>query len=790
MYQNIENPNVLEGIVKRAEKTSDIIGMCIWGSFADEVPGIHLGHLYMMNKIWELAENRIRMSICINGKPVLDPDKKNMQDLAKRHAGITASMLHVLSDLTAGGVGLDAIYVGRDETDKLRQENSREFDQVQQVLEKARHEIENEFVPLRAEGPKISEETILKFRAGICTRLKLDETAFRELVELFAIRNKAHASTQWASDFGATLQLMEQTPAFLLVGQRHGYIWALYDCMFRRSELPRIPVVRLKNFMDCIGAKPMNSREPERCICLVDSEEIIRDNFSKGLHLKQSEKMFALRDVFEKLIFTRGNTLSISNRKYGSYEDLLDAAKSREGFIVDAAMEFLKQCYSSVVPVLSSIILAEYPRPRFDADNYTILNNIAEDMPIEQREKVKNLDKSVNREPQSHRDIYDEVLDTAILGSILNLRTIDEPLGKEPLVRAAFDKVKELVRATRDMDILPYQIAKRHRDHYYHQINVGGLGAMLLDVHNSNGGPLWKHMADWLKLSGDDEVKKRKVKAIWWITALLHDHAYALAHAFTFLPNLLILKDSVASNQAVVEEAFEAHRKLLRPMMTSDLEKNVFKPLYENHAEEARDGLEEMVDVWLAHIPGLKPAGVEDRKEILKVADNHGVMGAVNLLSHISADKLKGNEPNVEWKHAFGAIAGAILVHHLPEKPRISFDQHPLSFLLAFVDEIQEWSRLYVHDGAYKACLEKIEVGYFSRALERPGILTFTDHLEVIFLFGNEDMLKEIEWDRERFHKDKAEGIGRLVLPDAALKSGFPSKIKWHEAYVSEGKLG
>jgi hypothetical protein len=446
---------------------------------------------------------------------------------------------------------------------------------------------------------------------------------------------------------------------------------------------------------------------------------------------------------------------------------------------VDAAVNFLKQCYSAVVPVLSSIILAESPRIILTVDNRHVLNCISEGVPIPP--EVIKLSESVNQTPQLCRALYDQVLEKAILGTILDPLTIDPQLIDEHVILETFDKVKSLIRATRDMDILPYQIAKRHRDHYYHQINVGGLGARLLDVQSMNGMPLWKYMAQNLKLKGNDEVKERKAKAIWWIAALLHDHAYALAHAITFLPDLIALKHH-AAHPTYVKKTFDAHQELLEQMMAHDMKTDVFQPLYDNNAPKAYKGLETLVRKWLAH--ELAPIGVEETV-IYQAMDNHGVMGAVNLLSHISAENFEG-----EWQGAFEAIAAAILVHHLPEKPKIWFDKRPLSFILTFIDEIQEWSRLHVCGGKHKTCLERIELGSFLGPSEQPGTLYFKDYLEIVFPFVNEDMLKEIEWDRERFHKDKANGLNRLVLPDPALKSGFPSKIKWREAYISMGRPG
>ena len=582
MYNAIVDKKLLKKIIEGVDKFGDVNAMCIWGAFADEVPGIHLGHLHMINKLWDLAERGIRVSICINEEPASDPDNSYLQNLVKRHANTTASMLRVLSGLANDGAKDIPVYVGRDETNRLRQDNPTEFDQVQQVLEKARYEIETEFLPLRDEGPTISDEIIGKLQPKICKRLEIEESAFNELVELFVVRNKAHASTLWASDFGATMHLMKDRPSFLLVGQRHGYIWALYDCMFRHAGLPPIPVVRLENFMDCVGAEPMNSRNPENCIRLDEAMDIMKRKFLKGARLAETNKVFALRDAFEKLIFARGGIIVINKFKCTNYQDVLNAGNELIDSIVDAAVEFLRRRYWSAIPVLSSLLLVtEFPhtdelvvdnrralvvdnRRVLVMNNLRVLNHIAKGLPV--ADNVINLDESVNREPQSHMDIYNQVLDQVILGTILDPYSINPQMMNNQYLNAAFEGIKTLIHSTRDMDFLPYQISKRHRDHYYHQINVGGLGAMLLDVHISNEMPLWKYMAQTLKLEGNDEVKERKTKAIWWIAALLHDHAYELEYAIPYIPNL-IAQQCHARLPHSIRVIFSEYQQMLKSMM-------------------------------------------------------------------------------------------------------------------------------------------------------------------------------------------------------------------------------
>ena len=96
IFKTIVDRDILQQVITDSKGANHVRAMCIWGSFTDEVPGIHLGHLHMMNNLWELGENGIRISICINDEPILNPPNKDRESLIRRHAGITASILHVL----------------------------------------------------------------------------------------------------------------------------------------------------------------------------------------------------------------------------------------------------------------------------------------------------------------------------------------------------------------------------------------------------------------------------------------------------------------------------------------------------------------------------------------------------------------------------------------------------------------------------------------------------------------------------------------------------------------------
>ena len=71
--------------------------------------------------------------------------------------------------------------------------------------------------------------------------------------------------------------------------------------------------------------------------------------------------------------------------------------------------------------------------------------------------------------------------------------------------------------------------------------------------------------------------------------------------------------------------------------------------------------------------------------------DDHGIIGALHLQSLINdIAKEDSTVSKDEFKHSIYAIA----MHNLRRKEdKISFSSHPIAFLLAFCDQIQEWNR-------------------------------------------------------------------------------------------------
>jgi hypothetical protein len=86
-----------------------------------------------------------------------------------------------------------------------------------------------------------------------------------------------------------------------------------------------------------------------------------------------------------------------------------------------------------------------------------------------------------------------------------------------------------LERSLKNVEWLLYMSQKRYRDHTSHQLFVGALGRFLLHclvVPSSKGEE--QTLIQWIaSLKG---LSENEVEVAWWVSSLLHDHAYPLGH--------------------------------------------------------------------------------------------------------------------------------------------------------------------------------------------------------------------------------------------------------------------
>lgn len=217
-----------------------------------------------------------------------------------------------------------------------------------------------------------------------------------------------------------------------------------------------------------------------------------------------------------------------------------------------------------------------------------------------------------------------------------------------------------------------------YRDHYIHQFTVYLIG---LSIINSLSEELNNIFIESYPFALPDKGKKGKevnlkyIERMWLFTALFHDVAYPLETVNEWLNKVFqnFLRGPVDS-----------------PYLPVKLESLLFAPDYIDRIDQLAkyhidnyDNLKrmDMRRIIINTLLGNKKDGRLD----------HGIMGALLLLS---CDKLKVDE--------LLPCASAIALHNRLYYDQnvipVSFEKHPLAFLLIYCDILHEWGRGYPED--------------------------------------------------------------------------------------------
>jgi hypothetical protein len=325
------------------------------------------------------------------------------------------------------------------------------------------------------------------------------------------------------------------------------------------------------------------------------------------------------------------------------------------------------------------------------------------------------------------------------------------------------EALDKLVAATASVDWLLHLTKKRYRDHKRHQILVGMLGWWLLQWEVDSHGQLLKHfirdrMADRLRgeplWPGDEDrdLTAEDVEATWWTAALLHDHAYPLAH---ILSTLRIVAETRPFGGADRKSAASAARSALESVLVSREKGNAREdgpgsnddgrlyakallkpgpggeallavpcPKHEDAEVHVADRLRRTIashgSLWpdLPVKAGTIPPDaclLEDPANEALLFDHddlifdHGVWAVANIIewlrdAGVSVAPLGGE---ITWpikQMPVGALLRqvneAIAWHSCTPAEGVNIYEHPMAWLLILCDEMQEWDRSFFVDGA------------------------------------------------------------------------------------------
>ena len=287
---------------------------------------------------------------------------------------------------------------------------------------------------------------------------------------------------------------------------------------------------------------------------------------------------------------------------------------------------------------------------------------------------------------------------------------IGEMAEKKIVGRPDLERLQDIVKRNRAVDLLMFLPHKRYRGHDIHQFNVATLGLFFLDTCLRNGQLLRDYVARVHKLSDSDEVDKA-----WLMASFLHDHALPISHMFRIAPLIYAIKrDKSRSSYGDAVTALQKALVLTYDDLFSDPVRHVYRK-FVIASEYGSAALEKLISKEMSKI------GFQ--RQVAKNELDHGVLAAANIASIFDSSPI---DLTVQTS------ARAIAVHSLMTE-KISFKEDPLSFLLVLCDELQEWGREIAIFPEILIETSSMRIGKFCCDGSKRRLLT--DNLTVSFRF-------------------------------------------------------
>ena len=297
---------------------------------------------------------------------------------------------------------------------------------------------------------------------------------------------------------------------------------------------------------------------------------------------------------------------------------------------------------------------------------------------------------------------------------------------------------------------------KQHRDHYVHTFNVCGLGQFMLDLYVRDGKQLKDHIATELECTVLD------VEVTWWLTAMLHDHAYPLHSMMEWMSRLQGLAKAYPSQTGILADLARSHAKSI-PLVHDDIRNPILAAI-----DAKTFGLTTLWDstkakrhdlFWFLDDADLTPL-------VANPLPDHGFAAVLNIVCH-----LQECGPGVRYKKLLRQILRGILFHtnvklRDGKVSDIQWRADPMAYLLLVCDELQEWSRRTLRDreGDMKPAQSELLLAPLRRRLESDERWTVPKDRALDVTVRYFDVREVEKWDSHAFHRSKNEMFSRLRM--------------------------
>ncbi len=368
----------------------------------------------------------------------------------------------------------------------------------------------------------------------------------------------------------------------------------------------------------------------------------------------------------------------------------------------------------------------------------------------------------LDEQPEAFSDLYWQVIDSVC--AFLTTKAAGNKGSPKILGR-----LLELVQRMKDLDVYHWLTEKAYRDEYSHVINVGVCGQILLGNVQAEGqtlGALIRKLLGW-----NEQTSDSLIEATWWLTALLHDHAYPISHFLRhFGPRTYVERSRSGGPRENLPESwlrFSSSLADLVQRLAGGRLRTLLQDLqggerFPDLASYRRKIQAELTSIIRRHNL-LGDSGPHTSDLTWETTVDHGILAALNLYEFADAESLLHSRDRSAWQ-PIDYVADAIAVHNHPGlRPMLKFEENPFAYVLALADEIQEWGRSALSED-YLHPIAKVDIGPF---FEEQGKMTSLPdrRLKVRFFVADAFRRQELRWSLERFERSKNDTFKRLALP-------------------------
>lgn len=613
-------------------------------------------------------------------------------------------------------------------------------------------------------------------------------------------------SKDWRSHvnfFGGLIKTLEMTtknlnfPIYIFNGEKHSWIWNcisnyLKDEIFKDQK--KINPIYLNNIVDLTEKRYMSIKKSDTDGSIINQKDLIFID----------ENLFNLinkiNNCDENSQFIKQILNIIEIDKDSNNDKIYEIDNNNKELIINYLYNLTKIWNYIIIPSINNTqwvtidnkFLIEYIISKFNIYDKNLIDAI-------KPYKIEDID-DINENPGNFRKFYNILLNEILDHLEVIIKNKNKSLEK------IYNKLKELIIKTKNIDIILFFTEKFHRDHYLHHFNVAALGTFLLDILVNDEETLLQELTNYLNenlkkylnkqtRSSEDQVvidnidnikiDENDFLVLWWLIALLHDHALPIEEIIRLIPllyNLEITYVNSSNGCSLRESILGKFIEQLDGLIHEKL-KETLKILLQSKKLEEEKSIDSFFSI--SHLTQI----------------NHAEIGAVNLNNFLDLKQEEENKQEEEkelgimkdfvYEFVRQKIIEAIKFHNTYTND-IHLSSEPLIFLLILCDELQEWTRKQFpkdikpkNEEEFRNYIKNPEK-YMMHSIDNISIELFlinnnkykyNENLSINFNHNDDEILNKLDWNENKFIADKRTRLSKLIFTENKRKKKYPKEI-------------